>query len=87
LQHGNDPALADAADITASVIAVPDTSSDGIFYLDHSHPVKRYARFVVVRGTQNATVASVFAISYGGVSVSPQGANVTGKILYGALAP
>lgn len=64
LQHGDTPTLSDAADLLGTSVTIADTADDKIFYLELSRPIKRYARLVISRGTQNAVVASANALVY-----------------------
>lgn len=64
VQHGDAANGSDMADIAGTSQAVADTNSDKVFYADVRRTTKRYARLVVSRATQNATVAAV-ALPYG----------------------
>lgn len=70
VQHGDAAALGDAADVLGTSQTIADDDDGEIFYIDLSHPTKRYARIVVSRATQDAVVASAEAIVYG-VPVAP----------------
>lgn len=64
LQHGDLADNSDMADIAGSSQTVLDTDDDKAFYLELAKPLKRYARLIVKRATQNATVAAA-ALPYG----------------------
>lgn len=64
-QHGNLATMSDAADILGTSVTVADDTDGKGFYLELSRPVKRYARIVVSRATQDAVVASAWAFVYG----------------------
>ena len=59
-QAGDDSGLSDAADVAGSSVTVADTDDDKVFYIDVHRPGKRYMRLVVLRATQNATVAAMY---------------------------
>jgi hypothetical protein len=66
-QQGNDPALADAADIAGAVTPnAADADSNKMLILDVNLSLitKRYVRCVVLRGTQNAVIDGVIADQY-----------------------
>jgi len=76
-QHGDDSALADAADITGSSVTVADTDDDKVFYID-VRSRKRYLRLVALRATQNSTLAATY-LQYDAKSrPTSQAAAVTG---------
>jgi hypothetical protein len=86
IQHGDDPALGDAADVEGSSQTIADDDDGEIFYAELSRPTKRYARLVVSRATQNSVVASAEAIVYG-VHSQPttQPAGTNGEVHVGKI--
>lgn len=63
LQTGSASDGSDMADVSGTTVAIPDTGSNKVAYSAELHrPAKRYARVVVVRGTQNAVVNGGVAI-------------------------
>lgn len=79
-QQGNDPALADAADLAGTGQTIADTDDDKTFYIDIKNPTDRYVRLVVSRATQNAVVGGATYLLYG-PSWAPvtHGAGVAGE--------
>lgn len=80
-QIGDDSGLADAADVAGSSVTVLDTDDDKVFYIDVQRPQKRYLRLVVLRATQNATVAAVYLLYDPGVQPVAQAAAVAGAFV------
>jgi hypothetical protein len=65
VQHGAASDLSDATDVAGTAQTIADDDDGKIFYVDFSRPTKRYARLVVSRATQAATVADAVAVVYG----------------------
>lgn len=65
LQHGDAANASDMADIEGSSQTIADDGDELIRYADLHRVTKRYARIVVSRGTQNATIGSAIALLYG----------------------
>jgi hypothetical protein len=57
-EHGDDPALSDAANVAGSKVTIADDDDEKTFVIELRKPRKRYARLLVDRATQNAVVAS-----------------------------
>src|SRR5262245_42708433 len=83
-QVGNDPSRSDAADVTGSAVAVADTDDDKVFYIDVQRSQKQYMRLVVLRATQNATVAATYLLYDAINEPVAQAAAVAGAV---AVAP
>ncbi len=64
IQHGDAADASDMADVQGSSQTVADDADNTIFYSDFYRVTKRYARIVVSRGTQNATIGSAVALLY-----------------------
>lgn len=67
VQHGDASDNSDMADVLGSAQTVADTADDTPFYCDINRVTKRYARLVVSRATQNATLGAT-ALLYDAVS-------------------
>jgi hypothetical protein len=66
LQDGNDPALADAADVAGTLVTAQNADDNKALVLDVVRPVKRYCRVVAVRGgATGAVIDGITAIQYG----------------------
>jgi hypothetical protein len=66
LQDGNDPALADAADVAGTLVTAQNTDDNKALVLDIVRPVKRYCRVVAVRGgATGAVIDGIIAVQYG----------------------
>jgi hypothetical protein len=64
-QEGNDPALADAADLAGTLTTLQNTDDNKAAVLDITKPVKRYLRPVAVRGgATGAVIDGIIAIQY-----------------------
>jgi hypothetical protein len=64
-QDGQDPALADAADMAGTLTTLQNTDDNKAAVLDIVRPVKRYIRPVLVRGgATGAVIDGVIAIQY-----------------------
>lgn len=64
-QDGNDPALADAADLAGTLTTLQNADDNKAAVLDVVKPVKRYIRPVIVRGgATGAVIDGVIAIQY-----------------------
>ena len=64
-QEGNDPALADAADLAGTLTTLQNADDNKIAVLDVVKPVKRYLRPVAVRGgATGAVIDGIVAIQY-----------------------
>ena len=68
-------------DLEGTSQTIADTDDDTIKYIDIRRPNLRYARLVVSRATQNATIGSAVAILYGGrdAPVTQPSATVAGE--------
>ena len=84
VQVGDDSGLADAADLAGSSVTVADTDDDKVFYIDVQRSMKRYLRLVVLRATQNATVAATYLLYDPHIEPVAQAAAVTGASVVGA---
>lgn len=85
-QHGDAPALGDAADVAGTSQTIADDDDNEVFYIDVSHPTKRYGRLVVSRGTQNATVVANAYLYGARLSPVTQASGVNGEIHVGKIA-
>lgn len=65
MQVSDNSALSDAADVTGLSVTVADDDDGKVFVLDLVKPLKRYARVVVDRATQDAVVEQATYIRYG----------------------
>jgi len=66
LQQSSDDGGSDAfADLSGASITVADTDDNTLVLIEITEPQERYVRCVVDRGTQNATVDSITAITKG----------------------
>lgn len=74
-------------DLEGTSQTIADTDDDTIKYIDIRRPSLRYARLVVSRATQNATIGSAVAILYG-VRDNPttQAAGVAGEVFVSPAA-
>jgi len=75
MQVGDNSALSDAADVTGLSVTVADDDDGKVFVLDLVKPLKRYARVVVDRATQNAVVEQGTYIRYGAKDMPVVNAN------------
>ena len=75
MQVGDNSALSDAADVTGLSVTVADDDDGKVFVLDLVKPLKRYARVVVDRGTQDAVVEQGTYIRYGAKDMPVVNAN------------
>jgi len=75
MQVGDNSALSDAADVTGLSVTVADDDDGKVFVLDLVKPLKRYARVVVDRGTQDAVVEQATYIRYGAKDMPVVNAN------------
>ena len=55
----------DWSDLAGTSQSIADTADDTTIYSAIHKPSKRYARIVITRGTQNATIGSVTYLKYG----------------------
>lgn len=83
-QVGDDSGLSDAADVPGSSVTVADTDDDKVFYIDVLRSSKRYLRLVVLRATQNATVAATYLLYDPSNEAVVQAAAVTGAFVMAA---
>ena len=51
-------------DLLGTSITVADTDDTSMAVIDLSHPLERYIRMTVDRGTQNATIDGIVALQY-----------------------
>lgn len=65
VQEGDASDLSDAVDVSGLAITIADTQGSQSFMLDYHRVVKRYARAVISRATQNSTFGEIYAICYG----------------------
>jgi hypothetical protein len=75
MQVSDNSALSDAADVTGLSVTVADDDDGKVFVLDLVKPLKRYARVVVDRGTQDAVVEQGTYIRYGAKDMPVVNAN------------
>jgi len=75
MQVGDNSALSDAADVTGLSVTVADDDDGKVFVLDLVKPLKRYARVVVDRATQDAVVEQATYIRYGAKDMPVVNAN------------
>lgn len=76
----DDGSADDYSDVTGTSITIADTDDDKLKYLDVQRPGKRYAKLVVSRATQNATLGGIIAFLYNAAQVPvTQGTNVAGE--------
>jgi len=75
MQVGDNSALSDAADVTGLSVTVADDDDGQVFVLDLVKPLKRYARVVVDRATQNAVIEQGTYIRYGAKDMPVVNAN------------
>lgn len=64
-QSSDDGDTDDYSDIEGSAITIADTQSDKAAVLEINKPLKRYVKFVLDRGTQNAVSNGAIAIKSG----------------------
>lgn len=64
VEHGDDSALSDAADVSGLSITIADDDDGQSFVLDYKK-AKRYARCTIPRATQNSVFGEIYAIYYG----------------------
>jgi hypothetical protein len=84
IQTGDESDLSDAVDVTNLSVTIADDDDAKVFALDLLRPLKRYARVVVSRATQNAVVENAVYLAYkakeqavsGGFEGSAKKANV-----------
>jgi hypothetical protein len=75
MQVSDNSALSDAADVTGLSVTVADDDDGKVFVLDLVKPLKRYARVVVDRATQDAVVEQGTYIRYGAKDMPVVNAN------------
>lgn len=75
MQVSDNSALSDAADVTGLSVTVADDDDGKVFVLDLVKPLKRYARVVVDRATQDAVVEQATYIRYGAKDMPVVNAN------------
>jgi len=66
LQQSDDNGVTDDfSDVQGSLITVPDTASNKVFYLDGYKATKKFTKPIISRATQNAALDSIVALRYG----------------------
>lgn len=77
VQH-NDVTATGQADVLGTSQSIADTADDTTIYIHLRKPVKRFARVVVSRATQNATIGGIVAVVYG-IRTGPVTQTLTGE--------
>src|SRR5688572_15870913 len=79
VQQGDDPAMADAADLLGTGVTVLDTDDNKVKYIEVYRPKERYVRLVCLRATQAATVAAMAYLHAARSEPVSQPADVAGE--------
>lgn len=86
-QQSSDDGATDAySDLAGSAVTIADTQSDKVAVLEVRKPAKRYIKFVLDRGTQNAVSNGAIAVKTGlrvRPSTQPASVMAASKVLAG----